>query len=80
MSGDVFRQNLDDKKGSRPGGPCLVHLLFKEPAAMPDKDNMTAVMEKHIGAVECFCHDKKQPALPRWSICQNSRTVRLRHS
>ena len=26
---------------------------------MPDKAAMTAVMEKHIGPVECFCHDKK---------------------
>ncbi len=34
-------------------------MLFKEPVDMPDKDEMTAVMEKHIGAVECFCRDKK---------------------
>ena len=33
-------------------------MLFKEPVDMPDKDEMTAVMEKHIGAVECFCRDK----------------------
>ena len=26
---------------------------------MPDKGKMTAVMEKHIGPVECFCRDKK---------------------
>ena len=59
MSNQVFQQNLDDKKGPQPGGPYLIQLLFKEPVAMPDKETMTAVMEKHIGAVECFCHDKK---------------------
>lgn len=26
---------------------------------MPDKEKMTAVMEKHIGSAECFCYDKK---------------------
>ncbi len=59
MSNQVFRQNLDDKKGSQPGGPYLIQMLFKAPASMPDKETMTAVMEKHVGAVECFCHDKK---------------------
>ena len=59
MSNQVFRQNLDDKKGPQPGGPYLIQMLFKEPVDMPDKDEMTAVMEKHIGALECFCRDKK---------------------
>ena len=55
MSSQVFQQNLDDKKGITPGGPYLIQLLFKEPVPMPDKEKMTAVMEKHIGATECFC-------------------------
>ena len=59
MSNKVFQQNLDDKKGPQPGGPYLIQMLFKEPVDMPDKDEMCAVMEKHIGAVECFCRDKK---------------------
>ena len=49
MSNQVFQQNLDDKKGPQPGGPYLIQMLFKEPVEMPDKDKMTAVMEKHIG-------------------------------
>ena len=52
MSNKLFQQNLDDKKGPQPGGPYLIQMLFKEPADMPDKDEMTAVMEKHIGAHE----------------------------
>ena len=59
MSNKVFQQNLDDKKGPQPGGPYLIQMLFKEKVPMPDKETMTAVMEKHIGSVECFCHDKK---------------------
>ena len=59
MSNKVFQQNLDDKKGPQPGGPYLIQMLFKEPVEMPDKEKMTAVMEKHIGSTECFCYDKK---------------------
>ena len=59
MSNQVFQQNLDDKKGPQPGGPYLIQMLFKEPVEMPDKEKMTAIMEKHIGSAECFCYDKK---------------------
>ena len=59
MSNQVFQQNLNDKKGPQPGGPFLIQMLFREKVPMPDKAAMTAVMEKHIGPVECFCHDKK---------------------
>ena len=59
MSNKAFQQNLDDKKGPQPGGPYLIQMLFKEPVSMPGKDEMTAVMEKHIGLVECFCHSEK---------------------
>ena len=47
------------KKGPQPGGPYLIQMLFKEPVEMPDKEKMTAIMEKHIGSTECFCYDKK---------------------
>ena len=50
MSDEVFQQNLDNERGLRPGGPFLIQMLFKEPVAMPGKDEMTAVIEKHIGA------------------------------
>ena len=59
MSNKAFQQNLNDKKGPQPGGPYLIQMLFKEPVEMPDKEKMTAVMEKHIGSTECFCYDKK---------------------
>ena len=39
MSNQVFRQNLNDKKGPQPGGPYLIQMLFKEPVEMPDKKN-----------------------------------------
>ena len=57
MSNEVFQQNLDDKKGPQPGGPYLIQMLFKDPVPVPDRAAMTDVMEKHIGPVECFCHD-----------------------
>lgn len=59
MNDQVFQQDLEDSKGPQPGGPYLIQMLFKEPAAMPDMAEMIAVMERHIGRVECFCRDKK---------------------
>lgn len=59
MSDRIFQQNPDDEQGPRPGGPYLIQMLFKEPVPMPDKEIMTAVMQRHIGAVECFHCDTK---------------------
>lgn len=59
MSNKAFQKKLDDKKDPWPGGPYLIQMLFKEQVEMPDKEKMTAVMEKHIGSTECFCYDKK---------------------
>lgn len=59
MSDEIFQQNLKDEKGYRPGGPFLIQMLFKEPVEMPDEEKMAAVMGKHIGAIERFCHDEK---------------------
>ncbi len=56
---EVFEQNLEKEKTPVPGGPFLIQMLFKEPVIMPDKNKMTAVLEKHIGPVECFGHDEK---------------------
>ena len=50
MSNRAFQQNLNDKKGPQPGDPYLIQMLVKEPVEMPDKEKMTAVMEKHIGS------------------------------
>lgn len=59
MREEIFQQNLEDENGARPGGPFLIQMLFKKPVVMPSKAAMTAVMERHIGSVECFCHDEK---------------------
>ena len=32
----------------------IVHLLMKEKVEMPSKENMTHIMQKHLGDVECF--------------------------
>ena len=80
MSNKAFQQNLNDKKGPQPGGPYLIQMLFKEPVEMPDKEKMTAIMEKHIGSTECFCYDKKWPALPPWIMSRNFRTASARYS
>ena len=59
MNEEVFQENLDDERAPHSGGPFLIKLLFKEPAAMPDRDKMTAVLEQHVGPVECSCHEEK---------------------
>ena len=58
MSEDIYRQDLTGKSLTT-GGPFLIQMLFKEPAAMPGEAEMSAVLERHIGPVECFCHDEK---------------------
>lgn len=56
----VFKQDLS--KEITPGGPFLIQLLFRKPVTMPDKEVMLAVMEKHIGKTECFCHGEDKVA------------------
>ena len=52
MSEEVFRQDLDENKAERAGGPFVIELLFREPADMPSKERMSAVIEKHVGKTE----------------------------
>lgn len=56
-SREVFQQDLSQEEN--PGAVFIMKLLFKEPPAFPEKERMTAVMEKHLGEVDCFCHDEK---------------------
>ena len=80
MSNQVFRQNLNDKKGPQPGGPYLIQMLFKEPVEMPDKAKMTAVMRSISDQQSASVMIRKWPALPHRSILQNSRTENARCS
>ena len=50
MSEEVFRQDLDENKAERAGGPFVIELLFREPADMPSKERMSTVIEKHVGS------------------------------
>ena len=58
MRNSEFQQDLTGKSPI-PGGPFLIQMLFKERVVMPDKEEMTAALERHVGPAECFCHDKK---------------------
>lgn len=53
----VFQQDLSQQ--DNPGGVFIMKLLFREPVSLPEKDRLTAVMEKHMGEVDCFWHDEK---------------------
>lgn len=55
---EILQQDRTQKE-QHPGAVFVIHLLMKEPAAMPEKEHMTKIMEKHLGPVECFCHDAK---------------------
>lgn len=54
---NVLQQDLSQKE--QPGLVFVMHLFMKEPCKMPEKDFMTEVMKKHLGDVDCFCHDDK---------------------
>lgn len=58
MSDEVFKQDLS-QGGSRPGGPFMIQLLFKEAVEMPKKEEMLAVMQKYFKEAECFSYDEK---------------------
>lgn len=53
----VLRQDLNQKEENN--SVFIMHLFMKEHCEMPDKNFMTSIMEKHLGNVECFCHDEK---------------------
>lgn len=53
-----FEQDLTQKE-LHPGAVFVIHLFMRTPVKMPDKERMTQVMEKHLGKVDCFCHDGK---------------------
>lgn len=55
---EVFQQDRTQKE-PHPGAVFVIHLFMREPSAMPEKEHMTQVMEKHLGKVDCFCHDGK---------------------
>ncbi|MDD6771400.1 DUF4261 domain-containing protein [Inconstantimicrobium porci] len=53
----VLQQDLSEKD-KNPGSVFVMYLLMKDYCAMPDKGMMTEIMEKHLGEVDCFSHDK----------------------
>lgn len=54
----VLQQDLNKVEG-HPGMVFMIHLLMEEMCEMPDKEFMHEVMKKHLGDVDCFCHDGK---------------------
>lgn len=60
MGEEMFNQDLTNEQ--HPGAVCIIKLLFREPANLPDKETMTAVMERRVGNVDCFWHDEKGAA------------------
>lgn len=54
---NVMQQDLNQKEQS--GLVFVMHLFMKDACKMPEKDFMTEVMKKHLGDVDCFCHDDK---------------------
>ncbi len=62
MNNGVFQQDLDNENGFCPGGPFMIQMLFKNPIDLPAKDLMTTVIQKHIGATECFSYDEEMAA------------------
>ena len=57
MNDQVFQQDLSEEENA--GAIFVVKLLFKEPAAIPEKSRFEEVMAKRVCAVECFWHDEK---------------------
>lgn len=54
---EVLKQDLSKKEN--PGMVFLIHLFMEDACELPEKDRMTDIMERHLGDVDCFCHDEK---------------------
>lgn len=54
---EVLQQDLNEK--IRPGAIFMMQLLFEEPCAMPEKESMLSIMEKHLGNLDNFSYDEK---------------------
>lgn len=52
-----LKQDLSQKE--KPGMVFIIQLFMEEKCEMPHKDRMRAIMEKHLGETDCFCHDSK---------------------
>ncbi|MCR4646444.1 MAG: DUF4261 domain-containing protein [Oscillospiraceae bacterium] len=52
---EVFQQDLS--KDMEPGAVFVMHLYMREKCQMPDEATVSAVLQKHLGAVERFTYD-----------------------
>lgn len=57
MGQDVLQQDLSENV--HPGAVFTIQLLMREKCSMPEKEEMTSIMNRHLGDAECFCHDEK---------------------
>ncbi|MCI8669723.1 MAG: DUF4261 domain-containing protein [Lachnospiraceae bacterium] len=51
-----FEQDLSKKE--QPGLVFVMQLLMKNKCEMPKQENMTEIMQKHLGKVRCFVHEE----------------------
>ncbi len=58
---EVYEQDLTQQEN--PGGVFIMKLLFREPVGIPEKEHMAAIMEKHMGEMECFWYNEKGAGL-----------------
>ena len=57
MSNDkVFQQDLNDQANPQ-GTVFIIHLLFDEKCALPVKETMQSIMDKHLGEAYCFAYE-----------------------
>ena len=54
---EIFDQDLSEQ--ARQGAVFVIKLLFRDPVNLPERESMTAVMQRRIGNVDCFWHDEK---------------------
>lgn len=60
MSQKIFDQALDHQSAIQPGGPFIIQMLFQTPVKMPSPVEMSHALTRHVGDVQCLCHDRKK--------------------
>ena len=66
---NVLQQDLKNKE-NHPGMVFLIHLLMEEKCEMPDKETMCAIMNKHLGDIDCYAYSTESAgfAAKRYNI------------
>lgn len=77
FSKSKLKQDLSEQTKQIVGSVFIMHLLFEEKAAMPEKAFMCDVMDRHIGENECFSYTDNTVSFSAKKYCSEFKDAKL---